>query len=658
MEQAKPSTRHDDEMRLGVGPNAHTYADHGLPFDPADEVTVLSAVLRYYVKGTWSANPTLTAKRITEDWTERDTWQSRPAVTGTGVTATGSALTDGSERAFDVTTLYQQAADGADWYGLRVEAGGTELRFFHSPGSDFPPTLDITWTTKPDAPTGLSPSGGRSVSVAKPVFRWDPFTDPDSDAMTALQVQIDPAKNGTDPAFDSRTVTATETEFDSANTVTTRTAQVTTTSASTAITAPAGTFAAADVGQAISGTGIPAGATIAARTSDTTATLSVAATASGTVTATIESRYLGLSNGNRTYWRPRHKDASGQWSPWGDWAAFRRDNKGTLTINNPAAPPNNFVTESTPPLSAVLTGETQTGRRILIVDPADPTVVLHDTEWGKTTATDFTPPKRVIAVLGKLYRLIWRVFDSKDREATPGDPAYTEATRDFTFNLDTTVAPVTNLAGQALSPRPWYRVTAERATAPDSFNAVVDGKVVESGLLPSELLVSGTQYGYTFKETSPNRDHDFSLHPVVNGKTAANNPTVAGRAPLLGIWIHDPERNLEVYLTDGRSSTWGRGEVGEWLDPLGAAASVYISQALRGAEGRITDAHIRKQAGRSAEAWTADLEAIRNRPGRRIRLSYGTQSYWAVLSNIVPRPWTANPDPAALAVDFDFRRVA
>lgn len=62
---------------------------------------------------------------------------------------------------------------------------------------------------------------------------------------------------------------------------------VTTTATSTAITGPAGSFHEEDAGRAISGTGIPAAATIASVQSDTAATLSAAATASGTVTVTV-----------------------------------------------------------------------------------------------------------------------------------------------------------------------------------------------------------------------------------------------------------------------------------------------------------------------------------------------------------------------------------
>jgi hypothetical protein len=66
-----------------------------------------------------------------------------------------------------------------------------------------------------------------------------------------------------------------------------RTATVTTTLSSTAITAPAGTFHEEDAGRTITGTGIPAGATLASVQSDAAATLSAAATAAGTVTAAL-----------------------------------------------------------------------------------------------------------------------------------------------------------------------------------------------------------------------------------------------------------------------------------------------------------------------------------------------------------------------------------
>lgn len=64
-------------------------------------------------------------------------------------------------------------------------------------------------------------------------------------------------------------------------------ASVVTTSGSANLTAPAGSFVKADKGRKITGTGIPANATLLDVTSDTAATLSANATASGTVTVQL-----------------------------------------------------------------------------------------------------------------------------------------------------------------------------------------------------------------------------------------------------------------------------------------------------------------------------------------------------------------------------------
>ncbi len=64
-------------------------------------------------------------------------------------------------------------------------------------------------------------------------------------------------------------------------------AGVGTTNLSAALTAPANSFNEEDAGRLITGTGIPANATILSVTSGAAATLSANATATGTITATI-----------------------------------------------------------------------------------------------------------------------------------------------------------------------------------------------------------------------------------------------------------------------------------------------------------------------------------------------------------------------------------
>jgi hypothetical protein len=66
-----------------------------------------------------------------------------------------------------------------------------------------------------------------------------------------------------------------------------RTISLTTTNASAAATAPAGTFSSADVGRTVTATGITAGTTIASVQSATAATLSANATTTGARSAVL-----------------------------------------------------------------------------------------------------------------------------------------------------------------------------------------------------------------------------------------------------------------------------------------------------------------------------------------------------------------------------------
>lgn len=93
-----------------------------------------------------------------------------------------------------------------------------------------------------------------------------------------------------------------------------RTATIGTTSGSAAITGGAGTFDKSDVGRKITGTGIPAGATIAAVTSATAATLSANATATGSPSATIAAEPSVSSVTGFHGWSPESGDEAASYT--------------------------------------------------------------------------------------------------------------------------------------------------------------------------------------------------------------------------------------------------------------------------------------------------------------------------------------------------------
>jgi hypothetical protein len=113
-------------------------------------------------------------------------------------------------------------------------------------------------------------------------------------------------------------------------------AGVGTTNTSTALTGSAGTFNKADVGRPVSGTGIPAGATIAAVASGTAATLSANATATGTISLTF-GRNIGTDSGYGFFgWSPETEAEASVYGVTGSQASPDRlaDSKTRVDLRN------------------------------------------------------------------------------------------------------------------------------------------------------------------------------------------------------------------------------------------------------------------------------------------------------------------------------------
>lgn len=590
------SKNYADGPHLGLkSASAYAFLRFTLPrdFKPTQDrsVTVESATLRVYTKGSWGVTPTLTVKRVSESWgPQKLTWNNKPAVTGSGATESHSSAADGDVFEVDVTTLMQTVANGADWYGFRVETSNGALKYLYSSNSpleDFRPTLELTWSEAPQQPTRLSPAGGRSVSIAKPVVSCEFDDRAGSTAMQAIQVQVDAAADDVSPDFDSGTVTATVPELDLSTTA-----------------------------------------------------------------------YAGLTAGTSTQWRVRVQDASGLWSPWSDWAEFSRDNKGTLTIDNPAASPNDFVEEWTPEFAWTLTGETQVAYQAIVTAADDLTTYLWDSGRTKGPADTVTPPKGVL-VDDETFTLIIRIWDSSDREHTPGDPVWTQATREFTVEESATPTPVATLSTAQVDDGPYIDLDFTRATAPDSFtvrrNTAGNGyKTIDSDLDPSDLFVSGTSYQYIDRDAPANRQHVYKVIAVVNHQASTTNPTATITNSTSGIWLFDHDLEIEVFVNNGDQSSFDAVEQSTWFAPLGAGRQTLITQGMQGLSGTIVGT-LTATAGRTAEAWTDRMNRIKGRAGKRVRLTLGNDSIPVVLSNVVIAPLEDSETEKALS--FDFQQV-
>jgi hypothetical protein len=364
--------------------------------------------------------------------------------------------------------------------------------------------------------------------------------------------------------------------------------------------------------------------------------------------------YPGLSAGDTTRWRVRVQDGAGLWSEWSDPATFRRDNKGSLTIDNPGAAPNDFVSEWTPPIIWSLTGETQRAWQLLITPADDPTDHLYDTGRTKGTDNSWTLPKGVLEDDSR-YRVVVRIWDTKDRVHTSSaDRVYTQAVREFVFREDPTTNPPTALTASNLLPRPWVELEWQRGTAPDRFVVKRNGRVIEADVDPADALVSGTTYRWRDKDAHPYRRHTWVVQAVANGKTSGNNPSVTMRVVQQGIWLADHERDLDVFINGKDDGSWAMGEEATTHHPLGALHGVRITQAMRGLEGNITGT-LTDNAGKTVEEWEDRLLRIKARAGQVCTLSLGNTSMRVVVGNVAV--WPTSTQPITKGVSFDFWQV-
>lgn len=579
---AAPSRNYGDAraLRLKAGERfAYVFFNRAAPRGS----TITAATLRLYHRSDWGGGSrTISVRRISETWkASRLTWNNRPGVIGSTISTTDSGGDDGTLIELDVRTIMQTVSNGSHWYGFRIETDDATARLLHSAQGDSPyrPTLVVAWSDAPEAPTTLSPSGNRAVSLSKPVLRFD-FTDELGDtSLAAVQVQIDPAGSFTAPGFDSGWVDADVPELD------------------------------------------------------------LAATA-----------YGGLTGGSSTYWRVRVRDGAGLESPWSDVEQFRRVDQPTVTIDNPAASPNDFVTEPTPPILWSVSGGTQKAWQVLLVDSADPTVTLADTGKRTSSETAWTAPGRVLVDEGVQYRVIVRVWDAVDREATPGAPRYASAWRDFDVRPDVTTTPVSELAATPDAAKPTIELTWTRATAPDKFVVRRNGRVVDDDVQPEDAFVSGTSYAFTDDEGRPWHESTWKVQAVVNGK-ASTSVSVMQTPRQRGIWLIDKGRRLTVWIAGQDGGSWALGEDATVFAPLGGRRIVRRIQSQRGYEGNLAGQLV-DQFGTTAQAYEDDLLKMRDQPRRVVTLALGDMSLRVLLGNIVTYPLPSVPPTRAVSFDF------
>jgi len=220
-----PSTNFNADTKLGTRTNpganqdAIGYIYWTRPFPLG--ATILTAEIVFYTTAMaenvahnfkWTRlNQTFSASKMTYPTRPLNFIAGDKNISKTGV------LADKTEWRLNVADWMQTISNGGFWGGLKFIASEALLRYIYSENWSDPtyrPRLEVTWSDAPQAPSGLSPSGGRAVGLAKPWVKalFRDFSG--NTTLGALQVQINSTDVWTSPSFDSGTVLTSVPELD------------------------------------------------------------------------------------------------------------------------------------------------------------------------------------------------------------------------------------------------------------------------------------------------------------------------------------------------------------------------------------------------------------------------------------------------------------
>lgn len=379
---------------------------------------------------------------------------------------------------------------------------------------------------------------------------------------------------------------------------------------------------------------------------------------SGTVASSIPeldlntTSYPGAAVDSVKFWRVRVQDGAGLWSDWSEYTSFARKAKGVLTITNPSG---STIADSSPPITWTFTGTTQRSYQIL-VDSYVGGVRTNTYDSGKITSTSLTAtvPDKALKTNNISYVITVRVWDTVDRETTPGDSAYVEATRTVTYAYDGTVAAATGLTSTHDPDYPWMKLDWSRSALPDEWSILRDGKVIAKadGV---DFFVSGTAYTYTDRLADPRVPHTWTVVAVVNGKGSANSPTTTktitpdtitlsrqdGTNPVL-IWNPNPEMALAENSTV--------------FQPAGAAPPVLITQSEHGYQGRVKGllAASPTHPAVTAQQWRDRYNDLKKNNGITLLLTVIDMAFECFIANATITPVMTAPGRIDYEVEFDF----
>lgn len=345
------------------------------------------------------------------------------------------------------------------------------------------------------------------------------------------------------------------------------------------------------------------------------------------------------------YWRVKVKSTDGDASNYSDSATFERNSYGTFSIDSPAVD-GDAVDESTPTIITSLTGRTQTQIAWTVYRKGTTDTTFLQVQNQEPIATDdgtFELLQGAVTDPDADYRIVVKSWDTFDRETAVGEAAFTDDIRDFIYDPSAGTTVVAALAAsQPTLNAPVVRVSWTRAAAPDSFDILVDSKVVTQHVDPGDVFVSGTSYHYDIYTSSPRSNHTYSVIATENHVDSISNPTVDFSSSVAGIWFIAPDDGILLPLWGKESVSASIGETGTTYELLNRPTPVRIVDAIRGLEGTV--AGILDSVGDITvqESYDALISLKSLAVGANIRLCFGPKNIPVILGEVSVAP---TPDP-------------
>lgn len=361
--------------------------------------------------------------------------------------------------------------------------------------------------------------------------------------------------------------------------------------------------------------------------------------------------YTGLADGSSTYWRARAKNAYG-WSAWSSWVQFSRNDPDTVTLTDPTATP----ADGSPPFVWTF-GGTQTAWQATLLD-ADGKV-LDDSGVQAGTDTDWTPTRGLVAN-GAQGTARVRVWDDVTRIATPGVPAYSEDTVDFTVAFDGTVAPMDTLSATQTAGSPGITFTGTRAAGIPDEVAVFRNGVQVDRFPGTDIFTSSTDFEWTDWSAPLNKEAVYRLAPVVNGAVASGGPTETLTPTGLGLWLVDPATGAVAVLWGTDEGSWDAADVATVHNIVGSGGGFVRRRLRRGVIAGSVSGTVVDARGVDAADTLAALEDVfpTNDAGNVYRLIAGHLNLPVIAGDflVAPTPMSDASDTVAKA-QFNFWSV-